>query len=45
MFKKLKIFCHYFIKEEKIPLDGFDRGFLGGCFGKIDENTILFSEI
>ena len=28
---------------EKIPLDGFDQGFLGGCFGKIDENTILFN--
>ncbi len=44
IFKKLKnILPITLLKEEKIPLDGFDKGFLGGCFGKIDENTILFN--
>ncbi|WP_195217064.1 DUF6873 family GME fold protein [Anaerococcus vaginalis] len=44
IFKKLKnILPVTLLKEEKIPLDGFDQGFLGGCFGKIDENTILFN--
>lgn len=44
IFKKLKnILSVTLLKEEKIPLDGFDQGFLGGCFGKIDENTILFN--
>ena len=41
IFKKLKnILPVTLLKEEKISLDGFDQGFLGGCFGKIDENTI-----
>lgn len=44
IFKKLKkILPVTLLKEEKIPLDGFDQGFLGGCFGKIDKNTILFN--
>ena len=44
IFKKLKnILPLTLLKEEKISLDGFDQGFLGGCFGKIDENTILFN--
>lgn len=44
IFKKLKnILPVTLLKEEKIRLDGFDQGFLGGCFGKIDENTILFN--
>lgn len=44
IFKKLKnILPLTLLKEEKIRLDGFDQGFLGGCFGKIDENTILFN--
>lgn len=44
IFKKLKnILSVTLLKEEKISLDGFDQGFLGGCFGKIDENTILFN--
>ncbi len=44
IFKKLKnILPITLLKEEKIPLDGFDQGFLGGCFGKIDEKTLLFN--
>ena len=44
IFKKLKnILPITLLKEEKIPLDGFDKGFLGGCFGKIDEKTLLFN--
>ena len=44
IFKKLKnILPMTLLKEEKIPLDGFDKGFLGGCFGKIDEKTLLFN--
>lgn len=44
IFKKLKnILPVTLLKEEKIRIDGFDQGFLGGCFGKIDENTILFN--
>lgn len=44
IFKKLKnILPITLLKEEKIPLDGFDQGFLGGCFGKVDEKTLLFN--
>ncbi|EEB35127.1 hypothetical protein ANHYDRO_02094 [Anaerococcus hydrogenalis DSM 7454] len=44
IFKKLKnILPITLLKEENIPLDGFDQGFLGGCFGKIDEKTLLFN--
>ena len=44
IFKKLKnILPITLVKEEKISLDGFDKGFLGGCFGKIDEKTLLFN--
>lgn len=44
IFKKLKnILPITLLKEEKIPLDGFDQGFLGGCFGKINEKTLLFN--
>ncbi|MDU3153867.1 MAG: hypothetical protein E6706_06525 [Anaerococcus hydrogenalis] len=44
IFKKLKnILPITLLKEEKIPLDGFEKGFLGGCFGKIGEKTLLFN--
>lgn len=44
IFKKLKnILPITLLKEEKISLDGFDTGFLGGCFGKIGEKTLLFN--
>lgn len=33
----------YLLKEEKIDLDGFDKGFLGGCFGFLDKKTVLFN--
>lgn len=31
------------LEPEEIELDGFDRGFLGGCCGMVDENTIIFN--
>lgn len=44
IFKKLKnILPITLLKEEKISLDGFEKGFLGGCFGKIGEKTLLFN--
>lgn len=44
VFKKLKDKVPInLLKKEKIELDGFDKGFLGGCFGKISYKTILFN--
>lgn len=37
---KLKI---YLLNEEEIELDGFSKGFLGGCFGLVDEKIALFN--
>lgn len=32
-----------FIPEHRIRLDGYDRGFIGGCCGLVDRNVLAFT--
>ena len=44
IYKKLKnVVDVRLLKEEKIYLEGFEKGFLGGCFGIVKNNTIIFN--
>lgn len=44
IYKSLKdIIDIHLLNREKIELDGFSQGFLGGCFGMIDKKIALFN--
>lgn len=44
IYKKLRdSFNISLLKEEKIDLDGFEKGFLGGCFGLINKKIAIFN--